>query len=160
MAEQLYDRSSRGCAVGHLDSGLRTAILAEAEGELLGDVTATAVCCVETRSVPRRRTGVGRLLGGRPLPETLTAAVVLPRHLLVAVAVGHTGSVTAHSARLDGITVTDVDPRWAHDTGVSVFARWSHQSEAGSLHLALGGDPDGESFRESLRRAVEAAKSG
>ncbi|MFF3566002.1 hypothetical protein ACFYXS_38850 [Streptomyces sp. NPDC002574] len=158
MAEQLYDRSSRGCAVGHLDSGLRTAILAEAESELLGDVAAAAVCCVETRSVPRRRTGLGRLLGGRALPETLTAAVLLPRHLLVAVT--YSGGVTAHSARLGEITVTDVDPHWARDSGVSVLARWSHQSEAGSLHLALGDDPAGASFRENLRRAVEAAKSG
>ncbi|MFD3452025.1 hypothetical protein ACFWVC_07560 [Streptomyces sp. NPDC058691] len=158
MAEQLYDRSSRECAVGHLDARLRTAVLAEAESRLLGDVAATVVCCVETRSVPRRRTGFARLLGGKALPETLAAAVLLPRHLLVAVSDANTGGVTALSGRLAEMTVAEVDPRLAIDSGVSLFARWSDQPEAGSIHLALGDDPAGASFREHLRHAVETAK--
>jgi hypothetical protein len=135
-------------------------ILAAAETELLGDVAAIAVGCVETRSVPRRRPSIfARLLGGGPLRETLTAAVLLPRHLLVAVADVRTGTTTTHSGRLADMTVTEVDQKLAIDSGVSVFARWSNRSEAGSMHLALGDDPAGVSFKDTLRQAVRAEKS-
>ncbi|MFE2538865.1 hypothetical protein [Actinacidiphila glaucinigra] len=161
MPEQLFDRTSRGCTVEDLDSRLRTALLAVAETELLGDAASAAVACVETRSVPRHRPGVfARLLGGAPQPETLTAAVLLPRHLLVSVTDMRTGKTTAHSGRLADMTVTEVDPRLAVDTGVSVFTRWSNRSEAESMHVALGGDPAGVSFKDALRHAVQAAQSG
>ncbi|MFJ9917495.1 hypothetical protein [Actinacidiphila glaucinigra] len=161
MPEQLFDRASRGCTVEDLDSRLRTTILALAGTELLGDAASAAVACVETRSVPRRRPGVfARLLGSDPQCETLTAAVLLPRHLLVSVTDTRTGTTTALSGRLADMTVTEVDPRLAVDTGVAVFTRWSNRSEAESVHVALGGDPVGASFKDMLRRAVQAAKSG
>ncbi|MGI5372673.1 hypothetical protein ACQEV2_00015 [Streptomyces sp. CA-251387] len=160
MPEQLYDRTSRACAIGDLDPRLRTMLLAAAETELLSDVEATAVGCVETRSVPRRRPGVfARLLGGGALRETLTAAVLLPRHLLVAVTDMRAGTTTAHAGRLADMTVTEVDQRLAVDSGVSVFTRWSNRAEAESMHIALGDDPAGVSFKDMLRQAVRAAKS-
>ncbi|MFF7213744.1 hypothetical protein ACFZAU_24925 [Streptomyces sp. NPDC008238] len=161
MPEQLYARTSRGCTVGDLDSRLRTAVLATAETELLGDVAAAATACVETRSVPRRRPGVlARLTRGGPLRETLTAAVLLPGHLLVSVTDTSTGTTTARSGRLADMTLTEGDQRLAVDSGMSVFTRWSDRSEAESLHVALGDDPAGRSFRDALRDAVRAAKSG
>ncbi|MDX2819033.1 hypothetical protein ABZ312_43780 [Streptomyces sp. NPDC006207] len=161
MPEQLFDRTSRGCTFEDLDSRLRTAILAVAETELLGDAASTAVAGVETRSVPRRRPGVfARLLGGDPQRARLTAAVLLPRHLLVAVADTYTGKTTAHSGRLADMTVTEVDQRLAVDPGVSVFTRWSNRSEAESMHVALGDDPAGASFKDMLRHAVQAARRG
>lgn len=159
MPEQLYDRTSRGCTFEDLDSRLRTAMLAVADPELLGDVAAAAVACAETRSVPRRRPGVfGRLLGGGPLGETLSAAVLLPRHLLVSVTDMRTGTTTAHSGRLADMAVTAVDRGLAVDSGVSVFTRWSNRSEAESMHVALGEGPAGVSFRDMLRHAVQVAQ--
>ncbi|MFD8073416.1 hypothetical protein ACFV3E_12270 [Streptomyces sp. NPDC059718] len=161
MPEQLFDRTSRGCTVEDLDSRLRTTILAVAETELLGDAASAAIACVETRSVPRRRPGVfARLLGDGPQRETLTAAVLLPRHLLVSVTDMRTGRTTAHSGRLADMTVTEIDQRLAIDHGVSVFTRWSNRSEAESMHVALGDGPAGVSFKAMLRHAVQAAQSG
>ncbi|MFE0629280.1 hypothetical protein ACFW3D_20260 [Streptomyces sp. NPDC058864] len=161
MPEQLFDRASRGCTVEDLDSRLRTTILAVAETELLGDAASAAIACVETRSVPRSRPGVfARLRGGGPPRETLTAAVLLPRHLLVSVTDTRTGRTTARSGRLADMTVTEVDQRLAVDSGVSVFTRWSSRSEAESMHIALGDDPAGVSFKDTLRRAIRAAQSG
>ncbi|MFJ4848698.1 MULTISPECIES: hypothetical protein [unclassified Streptomyces] len=160
MPEQSHDRTSRTCAVEDLDSRLRTAIATVAETELLGDAAATAVACVETRSVPRRRTGVfARLLGGGPAQETLTAAVLLPGHLLVSVADLSTGRTTALSGRLADMTVTEVDQRLAVDSGVSVLTRWSNRPEAESMHVALGADPAGVAFKDMLRHAVRSAKA-
>jgi hypothetical protein len=160
MPEPLYDRTSRLCAWDDLDPPLRAALQAEAETELLGDVAAVLVGCVETRSMPRRRPGVlSRLLGGGPLRASRTAVVLLPRHLLVAVTDVRTGTTSACSGRLGDITVTEVDQRLAVDSGVSVTTRWSDSSEASSLHIGLGDDPAGASFRGRLRHAVQAAKS-
>jgi hypothetical protein len=160
MPEQLYDYRSRRCAVADLDSRLRTKLSAEAGSQLLGDISAGTVGCVETRGVPRRRPGLfARLLGGGPLQESLSAAVLFPRHLLVAVTQVSAGTTTALAGRLDDMTVTEVDPRLAVDSGVTVFTRWSNSPEAGSLHLGLGDDPAGAWFKDLLRQAVQAAKS-
>ncbi|MFJ2234963.1 hypothetical protein [Streptomyces sp. NPDC087859] len=160
MPEHLYDRASRACAIDDLDPRLCATILAAAETELLGNVAAIALGCVETRSVPRRRPSFSaRLFGGAPLRETLTAAVLLPRHLLVAVADVRTRTTTAHSGRLADMTVTEVDRQLAIDSGVSVCTRWSSGSEAGSMHVAFGDDAAGVWFKGMLRQAVRAARS-
>lgn len=160
MPNQLYDRTSRRCAFDALNPRLRIALLAEAETQLLGDISAVVADCVETRNVPRRRPGVlARLLGGGPQQESLTAAVLLQRHLLLAVTHVRTGTTTAHSGRLDDMTVTKVDQRLAIDSGVSVFTRWSNCSEAGLMYVGLGDDPTGVWFKDVLCHAVQAAKN-
>ncbi|MDQ0956583.1 hypothetical protein QFZ66_000461 [Streptomyces sp. B4I13] len=159
MPDQLYDRTSRRCALDALDPPLRAALLAEAELQRLGDLSAVVTACVETRSVPRRRRGaLSRLLGGGPTQASLTAAVLTPRHLLLAVTHVRTGSTTALCGRLDDMTVTEVDPRLVMDSGVSVCARWSNHCEAGSMRVGLGDDPVGVWFKDVLRRAVQETR--
>ncbi|HEV2635563.1 MAG TPA: hypothetical protein VGX23_10490 [Actinocrinis sp.] len=159
MPEQLYDRTSGVCAVEALDPRLLASLLARAERDSLGDVAGKATASVQTRSVPRRRPGrfsLGRAAGPH---ETLTAAVLLPLHLLVVVADLETERVVAQSGRLDDMTVEQDLPQLTIDTGVSVFTRWSNGTEAASLHVALGDDPAGNAFKEQLREAVRDANS-
>lgn len=161
MSEQFYDRTSRDCVIEDLDIRLRTVLLAEAERELLGGAAIASIACVETRSIARRRDGIfTRLLSGRIPNETLTAAVLLPRHLLIAVVDVQAESATAHSGRLADMTVSEVDERLAVDSGVLVFARWSNLPEASSLQVSLGDDAAGIAFKDELSRAIQKAKSG
>jgi hypothetical protein len=85
----------------------------------------------------------------------------------VAVTRASTGTAVL-SARLDGMTLADhsaLIDRFPgrdlpEDSGVSITALWSGQSEQGSCHVALGADADGEFFLQALRRAVAAARQG
>nr|WP_163017301.1 hypothetical protein [Streptomyces chartreusis] len=158
--EPMYNRMSRECAIHDLDPRLRASLMAEAEAESLSPIMALAICCVETHSVPYRQPGVIKRLLGGPLRETLTAAVLLPKHLVVAVADIHTGSTTARSRRLTDITIAlEDDSRLATDSGVTLLTRWAGTSEGGASYVALGEDAAGAFFKEVLTDAIREAKA-
>ncbi len=160
MSEPMYKRVTRECEIRDLDPRLRVPLMAEAEAESLNPIMTRAICCVETHSVPCRQLGVIKRLLGGPLRETLTAAVLLPKHLLVAVTDIHTGSTTAHSRRLTDVTVAfEDDSRLATDSGVTLLTRWAGSSEGGTSYLALAEDAAGVWFKEALTDAIREAKT-
>ncbi|SBT89788.1 hypothetical protein GA0115233_101242 [Streptomyces sp. DI166] len=159
MPYELYRRTSRLCSIEALDSRLRAAVLAAAEVEHLDEALETLIACVETHSVPRRRPGLLTHVMGRGLRhQTLSAGVLLPRHLLIAVTDLRSGTTTAHAVELADVTVTDADQYGVVDGGVTVLGRWSGMSETASLYVGLGADEAGGRFKELLHQAVARAK--
>nr|BFE59308.1 hypothetical protein GCM10020063_038340 [Dactylosporangium thailandense] len=147
----LYDRSSRTLAYADLDPVLRQAVERHAEERLLGAVA--PVAGVDTRSVSLKRRGLFR----RGEPEHRTIGLLLPHALIVLTAGAERGVVVKSTRLADIAAIQREDPRLVIDTGVSVQARWDG-GRAASWFLALGDDPAGRAFHETLHGAVVAAR--
>ncbi|WP_128377007.1 hypothetical protein [Streptomyces cavernae] len=167
--ERLYKRGSRHCGPDEIEPGVRDAIAAHAETQLLGDVFANAVACCATVSTRLYKPTLRSRLKGLadPDPEHHTTALFTPHHLVVAVTRTSTGTVVL-SARLDDLAVSPHSAlaervagrlRVPEDSGVNITAPWSGRPERGSYHVALGDDADGRAFLQALRQAITAAKT-
>ncbi|WP_432974819.1 hypothetical protein [Dactylosporangium sp. CA-233914] len=151
MTMRLYDRSSRALAYADLDPVLRQAVEHHAEERLLGAVA--PVACVEVRSVSLKRRG----LFGRGEREHRTIGLLLPHALIVLTSGAERGIVVKSTRLADIAAIRRDDPQLVIDTGVSVEARWDG-GRAVSWYLALGDDPAGRTFHETLHGAVVAAR--
>ncbi|WP_433074121.1 hypothetical protein ACQP1P_26805 [Dactylosporangium sp. CA-052675] len=151
MTMRLYDRSSRTLAYADLDPVLRQAVERHAEERLLGAVAPVAV--VDTRSISLKRRGLFR----RGEPEHRTVGLLLPHALIVLTSGAERGVVVKSTRLADIAAIRRQDPQLVLDTGFSVEARWDG-ARAVSWFLALGDDPAGRAFHETLHDAVVAAR--
>ncbi|MGW6925881.1 hypothetical protein ACWGA9_32165 [Streptomyces sp. NPDC054950] len=174
---RLYERTTKRRAASQLDAALRTEVTAHAEAHQLGDVLGAAVNLHETWSVRLRKPGLLSRLTGPADPDTehRTVVVVTPRYVLVAVE-GKKRGVHVHSARLDGISLSESSElqRLARgnstsagrlsrllpdDFGMSVTALWSGAPEAASFYIGVSDDSAGHALLDELHAAVTRAKS-
>jgi len=127
----------------------------------LGEILSDSLMAIETRS-DRAKNG----LFGKA--ETVITDVVLtPRWLVWAIKDGK-GEVTAFSARLADIVVTDFAKskmaQLVPDTGLEVtgeFTGLAHglpSEQRGTIFIGLGEGPVAQKFQEALVRAVQDAK--
>ncbi|MCX5183000.1 hypothetical protein [Streptomyces sp. NBC_00268] len=163
---RLYERTTKRRTASQLDATLRTEVTAHAEAHQLGDVLGAAVNLHETWSVRLRKPGLLSRLTGPADPDT--------EHRTVGE--GKKRGVHVHSARLDGISLSESSElqRLARgnstsagrlsrllpdDFGMSVTALWSGAPEAASFYIGVSDDSAGHALLDELHAAVTRAKS-
>ncbi len=141
--------------------GVTAAISKHIEQYNLGAILSDALMCVETKNEKVKK----GLFGSA---EAVIADVILtPRWLVWAIKDGK-GAVTAVSARLADIVVTDYAKskmaQLVQDTGLEVTGEFTGMAnnlpseQRGSIFIGLGSEPVAKKFQEMLIKAVQDAK--
>jgi hypothetical protein len=154
----MYERSSRETSVRDIGPDVLAVIESHAAERMLGSVVTAAIACVATRSVSLRKpTFLARLTGTTTAAEHHTVAVLTPTALIVATTGPEQGTTVLSTRLADVDLISRTNPRLVIDSSVQVQARWGGRGSS-SYPVALGDDPPGRAFHDSLRAAVTAAK--
>jgi hypothetical protein len=157
VTKRFWQRTSRTLHIDDLDAPTRAAVENHLAAELIGDLSTATACC-HTSCVPAAKPGLLARVFNSARDEPHESVDILLPGYLVAVTSGPKRGTHVRSARLDTVSLSKIDPALVIDSGVSVLAAWSGNSQRSSFYLGLGDDAAGRAFEAALHDAVIAAK--
>ena len=147
-------RTTRICTFDQMKPELRNALRMHLAQYRLTEIESDILMCCETKST-RQKKGI---FGGT---EQTESAVLLTPRWLAWVDSTNRDSAAAGSAELKKINVRGYESSALYDvypdTGLNVTGQYTDVNKTGMTFIAIGNEPDGKKFRETLQDAIAKA---